>query len=173
VHAEDDWPVAEVIETERLVLEPLRVDHAEEMAPALGDTALHTYTGGEPATLEQLAERYRWQAAGRSPDGTQGWLNWIARHRRTAAPVGTVQATLTRVGPWTHAEVAWVVAVPHQRQGYASEAAAAMVAWLRRNGVSGFTAHVHPDHAASAGVARRLRMHPTDTVVDGEIRWTS
>ncbi|MDQ3342454.1 MAG: GNAT family N-acetyltransferase [Actinomycetota bacterium] len=88
------WPSTEVIQTARLTLEPLRVEHADEMAPLLNDPALHSYIGGQPATLEQLRRRYTRQAVGRSVDGAQGWLNWIARHRATAAAVGTVQATL-------------------------------------------------------------------------------
>ncbi|MGZ4602692.1 MAG: GNAT family N-acetyltransferase [Kineosporiaceae bacterium] len=38
----------------RLDLEPLRVEHAEEMAPLLDDPELHRFIGGEPARLEQL-----------------------------------------------------------------------------------------------------------------------
>jgi hypothetical protein len=43
----DDWPLAPVLSTERLLLEPLRVEHAEEMAPLLDDRRLHAFTGGE------------------------------------------------------------------------------------------------------------------------------
>ena len=69
------------------------------------------------------------------------------------------------------AELAWTVATPHQHRGYAREAAAAMVGWLRHCGVDRFVAHVHPEHPASIGVARALGLTPTATVVDGEIRW--
>ncbi len=82
--------------------------------------------------------------------------------------IGTVQATVTG----TAAELAWVVAVPHQGSGYAREAATAVRNWLRGCGVERFVAHVHPEHAASAAVARALGLAPTDTVVDGEIRWS-
>ncbi|MDQ3529195.1 MAG: GNAT family N-acetyltransferase [Actinomycetota bacterium] len=104
------WPSTEVIQTARLTLEPLRVEHADEMAPLLNDPALHSYIGGQPATLEQLRRRYTRQAVGRSVDGAQGWLNWIARHRATAAAVGTVQATLQHQSAATSAEITWVVA---------------------------------------------------------------
>jgi hypothetical protein len=36
-----------------------------------------------------------------------------------------------------------------------------------------FTAHIHPDHVASIGVARTLGLSPTSTVVDGEVRWAT
>ncbi|MGK5737775.1 GNAT family N-acetyltransferase [Micromonospora sp. URMC 103] len=168
-----DFPVAELVETERLVLEPLRVEHADEMAPLLRDERLHEYIGGEPATLEQLRSRYARQATGRSPDGTEGWLNWIVRHRETGEAVGTVQATVRLDGDRSVAELAWVVVAPEQGRGYAAEAAAGMVGWLDRQGIQALIAHVHPDHRASARVAERLGLRATDVLVDGERRWAA
>jgi RimJ/RimL family protein N-acetyltransferase len=164
------WPIAALIETERLRLEPLRVDHATELAAVLDDERLHEFIGGRPATAAELRSRYARLEAGRSPDGSQGWLNWVVRDRRAGVAVGTVQATLWRNGRLT-AEIAWVIAAAHQGRGYAKEAAAAMVAWLGQQGVLGFVAHIHPDHAASSGVARHLGLRPTDVIEDGEIRW--
>jgi RimJ/RimL family protein N-acetyltransferase len=45
----DDWPLAMILRTERLSLEPLRLDHADEMAPLLDDPRLFAFTGGSPA----------------------------------------------------------------------------------------------------------------------------
>ena len=70
------------------------------------------------------------------------------------------------------ADLAWVVAVPHQGQGYSREAAAAVRTAPGDGGVARFSACIHPDHAASAAVARALGLTPTETVVDGEVRWT-
>lgn len=168
-----DWPAVQPITTDRLDLEPLRVDHADELAPALDDRALHTYIGGEPATVAQLGERFTHQVVGHSTDGTEGWFNWVARHRTTGSVVGTVQATLTRADDQLVAEIAWTIGVPWQGQGYAVEAATAMADWLRAHGVAVLIAHVHPDHLASIGVARRLGLEPTDIEVDGENRWTT
>jgi RimJ/RimL family protein N-acetyltransferase len=156
------------LRTARLDLEPLRVDHAAEAAAALSDARLHTFIGGEPATEDELRDRYSRQVAGHSPDGGETWLNWMLRRRDTGELVGTVQATVTG----STADLAWVVAVPHQGQGYAREAALAIRTELLRTGVVTFTAHIHPDHSASAGIARALGMTPTDAVVDGETRWT-
>jgi RimJ/RimL family protein N-acetyltransferase len=166
-----DWPVAEVIETARLALEPLRVDHAAEMAPLLDDETLHTYIGGQPLTVAQLRDRYERQVAGRSADGEQGWLNWIVRRRDSGAAVGTVQATMWRAARTT-AEVAWVIASRHQRQGFAGEAALAMAGWLREHGAELLIAHVHPGHRASIRVAERLGLTAGEVRDDGEVRWT-
>jgi RimJ/RimL family protein N-acetyltransferase len=136
----------EPIATERLGLEPLRVGHAEEMAGLLDDVRLYEFTGGEPPTPDQLRDRYARQVAGIG----RGWLNWIVRCQGVV--VGTVQATLED----GVAEVAWVIGVAHQGRGFAGEATAGMVEWLRHNGVRGLVAHVHPEHHASVAVARRV-----------------
>jgi RimJ/RimL family protein N-acetyltransferase len=165
----DDW--AQALEGERLILEPLRVDHADEMAPLLDDRALHEFIGGEPATHEQLRGRYAKQVEGRSADGSERWLNWVARDRASGTAVGYVQATVTEQDAQLTADVAWVIGVPHQGQGYAREAARLMVDWLRDQGAQVITAHVHPEHSASNSVARGLGLDPTDALVDGEVRW--
>lgn len=154
----------------RLRLEPLRTEHADEMAPVLADPELHTFIGGEPATREELRERYSRQSVGHSADGSQLWFNWILR-RDDGQTVGTVQATVTEGEAGPRADVAWVIGSSYQRQGYAREAAGAMVTWLREQGVGEVVAHVHPEHEASAAVARALGLTPTETLVDGEIRW--
>ena len=165
-------PDIELLTGPSLDLEPLTVQHADEMHCLLDDPALHAFTGGSPAGLEELRERYARQADGRSPDGSQRWLNWVVRHRDTSRAVGAVQATVTTADGRCTAEVAWVIARPHQRRGHASEAAHTMAAWLRARGVHELVAHVHPAHSASAAVARALGLVPTGTVVDGEVRWT-
>jgi RimJ/RimL family protein N-acetyltransferase len=115
-----------------------------------------------------VTARVRRQVAGASPDGRHGWLNWVLRTADRTA-VGTLQATLTG----SQAELAWVVGTAHQGRGYAGEAALAVHDWLRTEGVDTFVAHIHPDHAASASVARRLGLVPTAARQDGEVRWTS
>jgi len=145
----------------------LRVDHAAEATRAFDDDRLHTFTGGAPATEDALRDRYTRQVAGHSPDGGETWLNWMVRRRDTGELIGTVQATVTG----GTAELAWVVAVPHQGRGYAREAAIAVRDRLRGDGVTRFIAHIHPDHLASTGVARALGMAPTSAHVDGEVRW--
>jgi RimJ/RimL family protein N-acetyltransferase len=156
----------EPLRTDRLDLEPLRVDHAPEAARAFADPALNEFTGGTPASEDELRDRYARQVAGPA-DGGAVWHNWMLRSRDGGELIGTVQATVTG----TVAELAWVVAVPHQGAGYAREAATAVRNWLHEQGVSRLVAHVHPEHAASAAVARALGLAPTETVVDGEIRW--
>ncbi|PRY46388.1 GNAT family N-acetyltransferase [Umezawaea tangerina] len=157
-------PTVEAIRTERLVLEPLRVRHADEMAPLLDDERLHEFIGGRPLTPDQLRARYARLAAG----GHNGWFNWVVRCCGVA--VGTVQATVEGAA----ADVAWVVGTGHQRKGYATEAARGVVGWLGEHGIRQPGAAIHPGNHASAAVARKLGLVPTDVVDDdGEVRWVS
>jgi RimJ/RimL family protein N-acetyltransferase len=45
------------------------------------------------------------------------------------------------------------------------------VHWLIEGGIGYITAHVHPEHAASAAVARKAGLRATDAIYDGERRW--
>ena len=152
----------------RLRLVPLAVGDAPEMVGVPADPALYAFTGGEPPTLVTLEARYLAQVAG-SPDDDEQWHNWIVRTLDTDEAIGYVQATVT--GRGQAADVAWVTGSAWQGRGYAAEAARAMVAWLREAGVAVVTAHVHPDHAASASVARKAGFTLTDEVEDGERVW--
>lgn len=159
--------------TARLDLEPLAVAHAAELAPLLDDPRLHEFIGGAPVNAAALADRYRRLEGRRSPEGDQGWGNWVLRVRATGRAVGTVQATLPAADPAAGpAEVAWVVAREAQGSGYAREAARSLVARLHAAGWT-VVAHIHPGHLASQGVARAAGLSPTGEVHDGEVRWVS
>jgi RimJ/RimL family protein N-acetyltransferase len=172
VKSVDEWPAAPVLTTERLRLQPLRVDHADEMAPLLDDPRLYVFTGGRPWTLEELRERYEHHMTGRSDDGSQRWLNWIAARRDSGEAVGGLQATVTAAPRGFVCELAWIVASRHQGRGYAREGATAMATWLREQGAPVLIADIHPRHEASMAVARAVGLDRTGEAVDGEIRWT-
>ncbi|MBB4986070.1 GNAT family N-acetyltransferase [Streptomyces nymphaeiformis] len=157
-----------IVRTRRLDLVPLAVAHADEMARVLADSTLHTFIGGAPLTAPELRARYERLTAG-SPDPAVVWCNWVLRLRAEARLTGTVQATVTDDG--RTAEIAWIVGTPWQGRGLAREAAEALVALLVDRGVHTVVAHVHPDHTASAAVARASGLTPTDEEQDGEVRW--
>lgn len=162
-------PISEPLTTPRLDLVPLRPDDADEMVAVLADPQLYRFTGGHPPNRAELRERYERQSVGRSADGAEVWLNWIVRRRPEGDAIGFVQATIVDAGG--SADVAWVIGTPWQGQGFATEAARALVDWLQLVGVSLITAHVHPDHRASAAVSARSGLEPTDRVEDGERVW--
>jgi RimJ/RimL family protein N-acetyltransferase len=169
----EDWPTAPALRSARLLLEPLKVEHAQEMAPLLADPALHAFTGGPVLTLDELRRRYQRQVLGHPEGGAEEWLNWIVRLERSGQAIGTVQATVTARCDGVTAELAWVIGSAHQRHGYATEAAAAMASWLRAQGAEILAANIHPRHEASMQVARALGLVATDEVIDGETRWVA
>jgi RimJ/RimL family protein N-acetyltransferase len=155
------------------VLEPLRVEHAEEMAGVLGDDRLHEFIGGAPLTRDGLRRQYARQAAGRSADGTQSWLNWILRRRHDHVAVGYVQATVSGDAPTETAALAWMIGLGFQGQGYGREGAACAMQALSGRGIRSFTASIHPQHMASIALARALGFRPTGEWADGEIVWAT
>jgi RimJ/RimL family protein N-acetyltransferase len=161
---------ASVIRTSRLVLTRVGPADAGPMAAVLADERLYEYIGGRPPSVSELRERYRRQAAG-SGMPAEIWLNWTVCLRGTRQPVGTVQATVIRKETVWSAWIAWVIGVPWQGCGYASEAAAALVNWLRGQGVAAINAAIHPAHRASQRVARQAGLALTSDEVDGEQVW--
>jgi RimJ/RimL family protein N-acetyltransferase len=161
---------AERFTTVRLEAVPLCVEHAGEMAEALSDPALHAFTGGAPDTPEELRARYRRLVVG-SPDPAVRRLNWVLRLRDEACLTGTVQATVGLSAGEPVAEVAWVLGTRWQGRGIAAEAVCGLIIWLSQHGVRDFTAHIHPEHGASARVAAAAGLVPTDERHEGEIRW--
>jgi RimJ/RimL family protein N-acetyltransferase len=165
------WPIARRLESERLILEPLRLDHADEMLAVLSGPELYKHIGGEPPSMAEVRERYARQATGSSPNGRYGWLNWVLRRRDDTRLVGFVQVTLSGDGAAPSAELAWLIGTDFQGEGLASESAGAVADWLPSVGVGQLTAHIHPDNVASAAVARRIGLMATTDTKDGEIRW--
>ena len=153
----------------RLVLVPLTLDDAGEMVAVLAGDELYAFTGGRPPTFPELHARYARQLVGHSSDGGQEWLNWIIRLVRDQTAIGYVQATVVDDGQ--RAEIAWVVGRPWHGQGYAKEAAAALMGWLDARDVRIVQARIHPAHAASAAVARHAGLLPTGQFQDGEQLW--
>ncbi|WP_329521507.1 GNAT family N-acetyltransferase [Spirillospora sp. NBC_01491] len=164
-------PIAETLQTPRLRLEPLAVHHAAEMAEVLDDPRLHAFIGGEPLSPADLRARYERLVAGPEPFHQEVWLNWIVRRRRDRRAVGTVQATVAPGPSGPVASVAWVVGMPYQGFGFATEAGRALLAWLAAQGVTAFTADIHPGNLASAAVARRLGLRPTADLRHDEVVW--
>ncbi len=156
------------LRTARLELRPSEPAHAEALALALADPALHEHIGGAPSTVDEWRDRLEQWAARRSPDGAEAWLNWVVAERPGGTVVGWVQATV--VGP--SADIAYVIGTPWQGAGYATEAARALLDHLATAGVREIRAYIAPANAASASVARRLGLSSDGAELDGELRWS-
>jgi len=139
------------------------------MVDVLADTDLCSFTGGVPPTIDQLRATYRALIEG--PFGSdERWLNWIVVQRTDRRLIGFVQATITA----ELADIAWLIGVSHQGQGFATEAAGAMFDSLVGRGIKTVTAHIHPGHIASQHVATKIGMATSEMIDDdGETVWIS
>lgn len=111
--------------------------------------------------------------AGLETGGSRSPAEWIAWNRRNyvehgfglwviethdGAFVGDCGLTMQEVeGEWL-VEAGWHVRADLRRQGYAAEAARAVVSLARSAGVSHLVAIIRPDNVASQGVARAIGM---------------
>ncbi len=145
----------EMLQTARLTLEPIRPDHAGELFEPLQDARLYTYIPQDaPPSKEALRERLEWLAAGKSPDGTQVWLNWVARRNDDGTVVGMYQAT---VYPDRTADVAYITFIASQGRGFAAEICAEVIRHLgERYGVQVVGADIDTRNQASIALVERL-----------------
>jgi len=161
-----DWN----LETERLLLAPMVEADSEALFELLKNPAVHDFTGSKPpGSADDVKAKIRRRESRRSPAGDELWLNWTLRLKSDQAVVGYVQAGVRARG----ADLAWVIGVPFQRQGFASEASQRVLHWLCDDlCVNELRANIHPNHIASTRVARRLGFSRSgETTDDGEDVW--
>lgn len=109
------------LQTDRLRLVPLRVEHAEAMFPLLSDPRVYEFIQDKPpASLECLQKRYRRHETRHSPDGSEQWLNWIIQPLEGGACMGFIQATIYATAT---ADFAFVLGPSYWGRGLAHEAA--------------------------------------------------
>jgi RimJ/RimL family protein N-acetyltransferase len=72
------------------------------------------------------------------------------------------------------ADLAWVIGVSYQGNGFATEAMRVVVEWLKANfPILELRAMIHSQHAASQRVAQRIGLHPTEETNNaGEQLWS-
>jgi RimJ/RimL family protein N-acetyltransferase len=160
------WPE---LGTGRLLLRPVRGEHADALAAALADPAVYAFTGGTPEDAPWWRSRLAFLEPGRSPDGQELWLNWVIHLTATSEIAGYVQATVAGAT----ADIAYVLGTRWQGHGYAREATSAMIDHLVGTlGVAQIRAWIADSHDASRAVAQRCGLSPTDEIdADGERLW--
>ncbi len=108
-----------VLQTQRLLLEPLKQRHAGLLYPILQDPQIYCYIPQDPpVSLEMLEQRYQKLERHLSPTGEEAWLNWAVRLKSSEQFVGRVEASVssTRI-----ADLAYVFGSRFWSNGYATE----------------------------------------------------
>ena len=158
-----DWP----LETERLVLRP----HAESDLAALhelyGDETVARYLYSGPETIEEARTRLGRYLDRRELTETSGLSAAVTLP--DGAYVGDLALWHTDFER-REAEIAYVVLPRHQGQGYAVEAARALLDWaFDTAGVQRVVARLEENNAASARVAEKLGLRREDVVLENEL----
>jgi RimJ/RimL family protein N-acetyltransferase len=146
--------------TDRLTIEPLRPQHAEELHAALADPAVHRFIGTSgPWTVEAVRARLERVAAGPPAGSSEVWLNYAVR--REARLVGRLESTVHG----RLAEIAYLFDPAVSGRGYATEAVQWLLGHLARgHGVTEAWATSDPGNGASVRLLRRTGFAQVDEV---------
>jgi len=136
------------LSTNRLELEQLSGSHAPQLFDLLQSSELYNYISDfPPSDIEALVVRYERLSLGVSPNGEERWLNWAIKLRNNSVYIGYVQATVLNTG---FATIAYLIASDYWRQGYAKEATAKMIEYLKGTyNLLGLQATVDPENIPS------------------------
>ena len=155
------------LETSRLVLEPLAVHHATKLFQSFQSAKLRFID--RPTSVEELENKYRRFATHGPGDGSQVWLNWVAREKATSGYVGWFQATIFDGGS---TGLAWVVFPENWRQGYAAEAVRALMPHLTEiYAPNFFFAEMNVENESSIALAEKLGFQRVERLNDDEFRY--
>lgn len=123
------------LQTERLILQPLEVAHADKLYRGLSDTTLYKFIPHDPLSLNALTERYQRILRGPRDNNVELWRNWAVCLGNTGTVVGDgddyIGMIETSIFPSDYAYLAYFMFASHQRQGYAHEACAAVLKHVR------------------------------------------
>ncbi len=153
-------PKEKILETGRLLIEPIQPWHAHLLYENLTDERLYQFIPIDPPdSVDALETRYRKLSSRRSPDGSEVWLNFAMRlrqdgARKNAGYVGTLEATVYQN---RSAYLAYTVFVPLWRRGYAREGCGRLLRHLAEDyGTQVVTAEMDTRNAASVSLAESL-----------------
>jgi 8-oxo-dGTP diphosphatase len=132
------------LETPRLILRVPNDSDAEALAAWLAEWEIARWTANIP-----------------HPYGIENARSWIADVRASIEAARALTFVIERRdGPGKEGDLGWWIAIPHQGNGYAFEAAARLVEFCWSMEMTRLTAGALPDNAPSLAVARKLGMRP-------------
>ena len=144
-----------VIFTERLTIEPLALRHARELFGALNDELVGRFLDGpDVTTLEALEQKIIRVTSEAPPERNEVWRNFAVL--LNGRVIGRLEATLHH----SVAEVAYVFGPAWWGHGYATEATAWLLRYIREAGMSEAWATIAPANTASDRLLARLGFAP-------------
>jgi RimJ/RimL family protein N-acetyltransferase len=151
-------PTAPTIEAERIRLRPFRLEDLEQQAATLADPEVVRHLGGNVMSRE---DAWRRMLCAPGMWAMLGYGYWAIERRADGAWLGQVGfGDFKRdMEPKIEGlpEMGWILAPGAQRQGYATEAGLAALAWADAAlGAPEIVAIVEPDNAPSIRVAEKI-----------------
>ena len=139
------------IRTERLILRDWRNEDFPALAEFWMDPVASAYIGG---AVKTRGDAWRKMANMVGHWHFRGYGFWILQKRDDPAPLG--YCGMWNPEEWPEMEVGWTVFPNVQRQGFAFEAATAVLRYAAALGFSAPISLIHKDNAASRGLAQKL-----------------
>lgn len=116
----------DILDTQRLRLEPQCTGHAERLFELFQGPELHCWTSrGAPTELEAFRQACAFLEGRCSFDGREYWLNWVSIHKKTECMVGKVEISMHR--ETRNATIAYYTFGGFVRQGFAREGCQAVI----------------------------------------------
>jgi RimJ/RimL family protein N-acetyltransferase len=150
------------LRTSRLTLNAFTAEDAAVLHELLADPRTHTIGSG-PFT--ELPQTQRWIAERVATQRDQGLCWYALRCLDTGLLIGTCGVLKGRA-TFTDPQIGYLIRRSHQGQGYATEAALAVLDECRAAGLSRVWATIRPHNTASRRIARRLGMRVQRTETD-------
>lgn len=156
------------LQSARLRLEPTTENHAPVVYRHLTDPRLWTFFPElRPSSLDQLHALYkRWERGNPDPASDETWENWVCFLGETQTPVGGMQATIR---PGGVALIAYMFYAAHHGNGYAREAARAVIEHLQtEHAVTRIVAEMNTRNVRSIRLAEALGFARVEERIDVE-----
>lgn len=151
--------------TDRLLVRPWRHDDAERMLDIMSRVEVTKWLGdGAPYVMKDLDEAHARIDRLAERSATPPLLYWAVEVRATGQVAGSVLLLTLPNAEDGEVEIGWHLHPDSHGRGYATEAAAALMAHGFAGGLPEIHALTHLDNAPSQNVCRKLGMHDLGVV---------
>lgn len=143
------------LETTRLLLPPLTLDHTDDMARVYADPAVARFVGGGGLTSETIPL----QVADFADEwDLRGYGQSAVIDRKTGVFLGRIGLHYWR--NWDAVELGYILDRSAQGKGIAAEASRAWIDWVENeSSIDQLIANIHPENTPSIGLAAKLGFH--------------
>lgn len=156
-----------LVDTDRLVLEPLGERHADAFFGPLQDDGLYQWISmDKPSSVAWLREHWRGIENRLAPDLQTAWPTWAVRRKSDGVYLGRVDAEITL--SMQASNVGYYLFSAHWGQGFATEAVQAATQHLISQGVHRLVATVTTGNTASERVLQKVGFTFTQVLVGND-----